>query len=98
MTREDHFVDKYGLFLDLRCNDDNNIHGSGRRVENASEGITIQLAKKAEAASELNCYIYIIMDAQLNSENGRFSFRDILNMLYIIKMLPKYPHAALICG
>ena len=36
-------VDKYGLFLDLRSNDDNKVHGSGRRIENASEGITIQL-------------------------------------------------------
>ena len=35
-----------GLFLDLRSNDDNKIHGSGRRVENASEGLTIQLENK----------------------------------------------------
>ena len=48
------------------------IHGSGRRVQNVSEGITIQLEKAAEAAGELNYYIYIIMDAQLNIESGRF--------------------------
>ena len=73
MRLEDYLVDKYGLFLDMRSNDDNQVHGSGRRIENASEGITLQLEKKkAEAAGELNCYIYIIMDAQLNIENGRF--------------------------
>ena len=45
MRLEDYLVDKYGLILDLRSNNDNKIHGSGRRVENASEGINIQLEK-----------------------------------------------------
>ena len=72
MRLKDYFVDKYSLFLYLRSNDDNKIHGSGRRIENASEGITIQLEKAVETAGELNCYIYIIMDPQLNIENGRF--------------------------
>ena len=73
MRLEDYLVDKYGLFLDMRSKDDNKVYGSGRRIENASEGITLQLKKKAEeAAGGLNCYIYIIMNAQLNIENGRF--------------------------
>ena len=55
---------------DMKSNDDNKIHGSGRRVVNTSEGITPQVEKKAEAARELN--ICIIMDAQLYIENGRF--------------------------
>ena len=71
MRLKDYLVDKYGLFLDMRSNDDNTIYGSGRRVENASKGITIQL-EKAEAAGGLNCYIYVIMDAQLNIKNGRY--------------------------
>ena len=45
MRLEDYLTDKYGLFLDLRSNDDNKVHGSGRRVENASEGNTFQLEK-----------------------------------------------------
>ena len=32
MRLEDYLVDKYGLFLDLRSNDDNNIHGSGKII------------------------------------------------------------------
>ena len=65
-----YLTSKYALWLDLRTTDDNKLHGSGRRVENASEGITIQITKKAEAAGALNTYLYIIMDAQLNIENG----------------------------
>ena len=60
---------KFALWLDLRTTDDDRLHGSGRRIENASEGVTIQLTKTAEAAGPLNI---IIMDAQLNLEDGRF--------------------------
>ena len=63
---------KYALWLDLRTTDDDQLHGTGRRIENASEGVTMQIMKKAEAAGALNIYLYVIMDAQLNIEDGRF--------------------------
>ena len=52
--------------------DENELHGTGRRIENASEGITIHVEKKAETAGALSAYIYLIMDAQLNIQNGAF--------------------------
>ena len=63
---------KFALWLDLRTTDDDQLHGSGRRIENASEGMTIQIAKTAETAGALNIYLYLIMDAQLNIFDGRF--------------------------
>ena len=55
---------KFALWLDLRTTDDDRLHhGSGRRVENASEGVTIQITKTAEAAGALNIYLYILIDA-----------------------------------
>ena len=63
---------KYSVWLDLRTSDDDRLYGSGRRIENASEGITIQITKKAEAAGALNIYLFVVMDAELNIENGRF--------------------------
>ena len=63
---------KYSLSLDLRTSDDDSLHGSGRRIENASEGIAIQITKKAEATGALNIYLFVAMDAQLNIEDGRF--------------------------
>ena len=63
---------KFALWLDLRTTDDDRLHGSGHHIENASEGVTIQLTKIAEAAGTLNIYLYIIMDAHLNIEDGRF--------------------------
>ena len=63
---------KYALWLDLRTTDDDELHGSGRRVENGSEGMTISMTKDEEIAGPIHIYLYILMDAQLNIENGRF--------------------------
>ena len=65
----EYLVDKYALWLDFRMIDENELHGMGRRIENASEGITLQIEKKEESAGALNAYIYLIMDAQLNIQN-----------------------------
>lgn len=67
-----YLTSRYALWLDLRSTDDNTLHGSGRRIENASEGITIQIAKKQESDEPLNLYLYVIQDAQINFEDGRF--------------------------
>ena len=63
---------KYSLWLDLRTGDDDSLRGSGLRIENASEGITIQITKKAEATGALNIHLFVVMDTQLNMEDGRF--------------------------
>ena len=72
VTLGEFLTDKYALWLDLRTSDDDQLHGSGRRVENASEGVTIQITKTAEAAGALNLYLYVIQDGQLNIEADRF--------------------------
>ena len=41
-----YLTDKYALWLDFRTIDENALHGTGRRIENASEGITLQIEKK----------------------------------------------------
>ena len=66
----EYLTDKYAFWLDFRMIDKNTLHGTGRRIENASKGITLQIEKKSEAAEALNAYIYLIMDAQLNIQNG----------------------------
>ena len=68
----EYLVNKYALWLDFRMTDKNELHGTGRRIENASEGITLQIEKKEESAGALNAYIYLIMDAQLNIQNGAY--------------------------
>ena len=72
LSLSEFLTSKYSLWLDLRTSDDDRLHGSGRRIENASEGITIQITKKAEAAGALNIYLFVVMDAQLNIKDGCF--------------------------
>ena len=68
----EYLVNKYALWLHFRTIDENALHGTGRRIENASEDTTLQIEKKAETAGALNAYIYLIMDAQLNIQNGTY--------------------------
>ena len=56
----EYLVNKYALWLDFRMTDENELHRTGRRIENASEGITLQIERKAESAGALNAYIYLI--------------------------------------
>ena len=72
-----YYTDKYALWLDFRSVDNNALHGSGRRLENTSEGICLQLTKKAESAGKLSCYLYIFQDAQINISDTQF-----LNVVY----------------
>ena len=106
----DFLTNKYALWLDLRTSDDDWLHGSGRRIENASEGVTIQITKMAEAAGALNIYLYVLMDAQLNIEDSRFRLsplliyldvyaaRSMIRSISAMDLLPKYSHSAIICG
>ena len=68
----EYLFNKYALWLDFRMIDENELHGTGRRIENASEGIILQIEQKAESPGAVSAYIYLIMDAQLNIQNGAF--------------------------
>ena len=68
----EYLTDKYTLWLDFRTINEDALHGAGRRIENASEGVTLQIEKSAESAGALNAYIYLIINAQLNIKDGAF--------------------------
>ena len=53
------------------------LHGSGRRLENTSEGIRLQITKESGSAGKLSCYLYIFQDAQINISDPQF-----LNVVY----------------
>ena len=72
LSSGEYLVDKFALWLDFRTIDENELHGTGRHIKNASEGITLQIKKKEESAGALNAYIYLIMDAQLNIQNDTY--------------------------
>jgi hypothetical protein len=43
VSLSEYLTTKYGLWLDLRSTDDPTLHGSGCKIENALEGVTLQL-------------------------------------------------------
>ena len=67
-----YYTDKYALWLDFRTIDDNRLHGSGRQLENTSEGIRLQITKEAGAVGKLSCYLYIFQDAQIIISDTQF--------------------------
>ena len=58
--------------LDFRTIDENELHGTGRKIGNTLGGINIQVEEKVESAGALKAYIYLIMDAQLNIQKGSY--------------------------
>ena len=67
-----YYTDKYALWLDFRTIEDNKCHGSGRQLENTSEGIRLQITKEAGSVGKLSCYLYIFQDAQINISDAQF--------------------------
>ena len=57
-----YYTDRYALWLDFRTIDNNRLHGSGRQLENTSEGIRLQITKESGSAGKLSCYLYIFQD------------------------------------
>ena len=43
-----YLTNKYAFWHNFRMIDENNLHGTGRRIENTSEGITLQIEKQLE--------------------------------------------------
>ena len=72
-----YYTDKYALWLDFRTIDNNRLHGSGRQLENTSEGIHLQITKESGSTGKLSCYLYIFQDAQINISDAQF-----LNVVY----------------
>ena len=72
-----YYTDKYALWLNFRTIDNNRLHGSGRRLENTSEGIRLQITKESGSMGKLSCYLYIFQDAQINISDAQF-----LNVVY----------------
>ena len=74
VTLGEYLTSMYCLWLDFHTTDDNRLHGSGRRIDNTSAGIHLQITKKAEGGGPLNLHLFLISDAQLHIVDG--SYKD----------------------
>ena len=55
LSSGEYLVNKFALWLDFRTIDENKLHGTGRHIENASEGITLQIEKKKRISWGSQC-------------------------------------------
>jgi len=58
--------DKFGLVIDMRSMADQGIHGSGRRIMNSTDGVQLEIERKAKGSGDVKCHIFIITDFQFD--------------------------------
>ena len=64
--------DKFGLLIDLRSMADRTMHDSGTRLVNTTDGVQLELERKATGSGKINCHIFIISDSQVNIIGNQF--------------------------
>ena len=69
MTQQKYYAeDKFGLLIDLRSMSSQEMHGSGTRLVNTTDGVQLEI-KRAPGKGSFNCHIFVISDAQFNIQN-----------------------------
>jgi len=69
--------DRFGLLVDLRSMADRSMHGSGVRLVNTTDGVQLELERKASGSGVINCQVFVISDAQFNIRGNQ-----LLNVQY----------------
>ena len=57
--------DRFGLLIDLRSMADRSMHGSGTRLVNTTDGVQLELERKASGSGNINCQVFVIADAMM---------------------------------
>ena len=58
--------DKFGLVIDMRSMTDQDMHGSGTRIVNTTDGVQLEIERKAEGSGNVNCHVFVVSDSQIN--------------------------------
>ena len=65
--------DRFGLWIDLRTFPDPEIHGGGFALDNISDGVKLEMRRKAGGTGKVTCYVFIVSDAIAEVMNGGLS-------------------------
>ena len=58
--------DKFGLLIDLRSMASQEMHGSGTRLVNSTDGVQLEIERDAKGSGTVNCHVFLIADSQFN--------------------------------
>jgi len=45
---------------------DHDMHGSGKRLVNSTDGVQLEIERKGGGSGNVNCHIFVISDSQIN--------------------------------
>ena len=77
MTLQTYYAeDKFGLLIDLRSMASQQMHGSGTRLVNTTDGVQLEIKRKT-GKGPFNCHIFVISDAKFNIQN-----RQLVSVMY----------------
>ena len=67
MTLEKFYTDnKFGLLIDLRSMASQEMHGSGTRLVNTTDGVQLEIERDRKGTGTVNCHVFVISDSQFN--------------------------------
>ena len=66
--QKDYAEDKFGLLIDLRSMASQEMHGSGTRLVNSTDGVQLEI-NRATGKGPFNCHVFVISDAQFSILN-----------------------------
>ena len=70
MTLEKFYTgNKFGLLIDLRSMASQEMHGSGTRLVNTTDGVQLEIERDAKGTGQVNCHVFVISDSQFNIIN-----------------------------
>ena len=73
MTLEKFYTgNKFGLLIDLRSMASQEMHGSGTRLVNTTDGVQLEIERDRKGTKTVNCHVFVISDSQFNIVGGQF--------------------------
>ena len=67
MTLEKFYTgNKFGLLIDLRSMASQEMHGSGTRLVNTTDGVQLEIERDSKGTGTVNCHVFVISDSQFN--------------------------------
>ena len=67
MTMEKFYTgNKFGLLIDLRSMASQEMHGTGTRLVNTTDGVQLEIERDGKGTGTVNCHVFVISDSQFN--------------------------------
>ena len=67
MTMEKFYTkNKFGLLIDLHSMASQEMHGSGTRLVNTTDGVQLEIERDGKGTGTVNCHVLVISDSQFN--------------------------------